>query len=108
VLFTAAPGAAGKGVAQTPAIKIAKLVFPNCLTVPAFLSQADRHPINPPHAAPHKNLPGSEVLPHAVRRVNKHSQKPFVAATGRLLSLDAAYTYCILSANWPRHSFDAT
>jgi hypothetical protein len=39
---------------------------------------------------PHvKKITGVRVLPYAVRKVNKHSQNLFVAATGWLLPVDA-------------------
>jgi len=70
----------------TAAINIAILAFPNCFTVPA--SSDDREPVNSPRSAHAKKTPGVRLLPYVPRRVNKHSQKLLVAATGSLLPSD--------------------
>src|SRR5712672_3387789 len=52
-----AAGAAGKGMAQMAAIKIARLAFPNCFTEPTFLR--DPLPVHPPCLPRAENRLGS-------------------------------------------------
>src|SRR5437899_302558 len=78
-----APGMAGSGGTHSAANKIEILVFPNCFTVPTFLTEAHRESLGQPLECPTPNHAGAEFLPQAAFSVNKHSQKLFVVATGR-------------------------
>jgi len=73
---------AGSGSAHSAANKIEMLVFPNCFTVPTFLTEVDRESLDQPLDCPTPNHAGAEFLPHSALTVNKHSQNLFVAATG--------------------------
>ncbi|OLC92309.1 MAG: hypothetical protein DMG35_19390 [Acidobacteria bacterium] len=74
---------AGSGGTHSAANKIEILVFPNCFTVPTFLTEAHRESLGQPLECPTPNHAGAEFLPQAAFSVNKHSQKLFVVATGR-------------------------
>src|SRR2546430_4213714 len=62
------------------------LLFRTASPFPPFPD--DRKPVNSPRSAHAKKTPGVRLLPYVPRRVNKHSQKLLVAATGSLLPSD--------------------